>query len=84
MVPGHFLAMLTMVRSSLLFSAILCSCLNFGFPPQCPHIEDREIEPFFCHAGSGRVSRVWSAWEKSVEILHHSRELNTGHGEDRQ
>jgi len=46
MVPGHFLAMLTMVRSSLLFSAILCSCLNFGFPPQCPHIEER-LSHFF-------------------------------------
>ena len=38
----------------------------------------------FCHAGSGRVGRVWSAKEKSLEILRHSRELNPGNREDRQ
>ena len=38
----------------------------------------------FCHAGSERVGRVWSAREKSLEILRHGWELNPGHGEDRQ
>ena len=51
----------------------------------------------FCHADSGRVRRVWSAWKKSLEILHHDHgELNPdhertggkihdqGHGKDRQ
>ena len=38
----------------------------------------------FCHAGSGRVGRVWSAREKSFKILHRGRELNPGHKEDRQ
>jgi len=38
----------------------------------------------FCHAGSGRVGRVRSAREKSLEILRRGLELNPGHGEDRQ
>ena len=38
----------------------------------------------FCHAGSGRVGRVRSAREKSLEILRRGWELNPGHGEDRQ
>jgi len=38
----------------------------------------------FCHAGPGRVGRVWSAREKSLEILRRGWELNPGHGEDRQ
>ena len=38
----------------------------------------------FCHAGSGRVGRVLSAREKSLEILRRGWELNPGHGEDRQ
>ena len=38
----------------------------------------------FCHAGSGRVDRVRSAREKSLEILRRGWELNPGHGEDRQ
>ena len=38
----------------------------------------------FCHAGSGRVGRVWSAREKSLEILRRGWELNPGHREDRQ
>jgi len=38
----------------------------------------------FCHAGSGRVGRVWSVREKSLEILRHGWELKLGHGEDRQ
>ena len=38
----------------------------------------------FCHAGSGRVGRVRSAREKSLEILRRGWELNLGHGEDRQ
>jgi len=42
---------------------------------------DRDI---FCHGGSGRVGRVWSAREKSLEILRRGRELNPGHREDRQ
>ena len=33
----------------------------------------------FCHAGSGRVGRVWS-----LEILRHGWELNLSHREDRQ
>jgi len=37
----------------------------------------------FCHAGSGRVGRVWSVRE-SLEILCHAWELNPGHAEDRQ
>jgi len=27
-------------------------------------------------------THVWSAWEKSLEILHHNWELNPGYGED--
>ena len=38
----------------------------------------------FYNAGSGRVGRVWSAREKSLEILRRGWELNPGHGEDRQ
>jgi len=38
----------------------------------------------FCHAGSGRVGKVRSAIEKSLEILRRGWELNPGHGEDRQ
>jgi len=33
----------------------------------------------FCHTGSGRVGRVWSAREKSLEILRHGGEFNPGH-----
>jgi len=40
--------------------------------------------PIFCHAGSGRVGRVWSARQKSHEILCHSRELNPDQREDGQ
>jgi len=38
----------------------------------------------FYHAGSGRVGRVWSAREKSLEILRHGWELNPGRRKDRQ
>ena len=38
----------------------------------------------FCHTGPGRVGRMWSAREKSLEILYHGWELNPDHGEDRQ
>ena len=38
----------------------------------------------FCHAGSGRVGRMWSPREKSLEILHHGWEVNPGHWENRQ
>jgi len=38
----------------------------------------------FCHTGSGRVGRVRSAREKSLEILLRGWELNPGHEEDRQ
>jgi len=38
----------------------------------------------FCHAGSGRVGRVWSVREKSLEMLRRGWELNPGHKEDRQ
>ena len=38
----------------------------------------------FCHAGSERVGRVWSAREKSIEILRRGWELNPGHREDKQ
>jgi len=38
---------------------------------------------FFCHTGSGRVGRVWSAREKSLEIFRRGWELNPGHKEDR-
>jgi len=38
----------------------------------------------FCHAGSGRVGRVWSARGKSLEILRRGWESNPGHREDRQ
>jgi len=44
----------------------------------------REDWAIFCHAGSGRVGRVRSAREKSLEILRRGWELNPGHGEDRQ
>jgi len=37
----------------------------------------------FCHSGSGRVGRVWSAREKSLGILRRGWELNPGHREDR-
>jgi len=36
----------------------------------------------FCHAGSGRVGRVWSARKNSLEILRRGWELNPGHRED--
>ena len=52
-----------------------------------PHREGNSLRgdwAIFCHAGSGRVGRVWSAREKSREILRHGWELNPGHGEDRQ
>jgi len=38
----------------------------------------------FCHAELGRVDRVWSASERSLEILPHGWELNPGHGAGRQ
>jgi len=39
----------------------------------------------FCHAGSGRVSRVWSARENALKYFAlAASELNPGHGEDRQ
>jgi len=38
----------------------------------------------FCHAGSGRVGRVWSTRQKSIEILRRAWELNLGHKADRQ
>ena len=38
----------------------------------------------FCYAGSGRVGRVWSARENSLEILRRGWELNPGHRENRQ
>jgi len=44
----------------------------------------REDWAIFCHAGSGRVGRVRSVREKSLEILRRGWELNPGHGEDRQ
>jgi len=37
----------------------------------------------FCH-DSERIGKVWSAREKSLTILRRDRELNPGHGEDRQ
>ena len=51
-------------------------------PSSSPSIEGTSSH--FCHAGSGRVGRVWSAREKSLEILHRGWELNPGHREDRQ
>ena len=68
-------------------SAIVCPWLDFGLPPRCPQVvwcHWGEIELFFCHAGSGRVDRVWSAREKSLKILQRGWELNPGHREDRQ
>jgi len=44
----------------------------------------REDWAIFCHAGSGRVGRVRSAGEKSLEILRRGWELNPDHGEHRQ
>jgi len=38
----------------------------------------------FLPSSSGWFGRVWSAKEKSFEILCHSWELNSGHGEGRQ
>jgi len=38
----------------------------------------------FCHTGSGRVGRVWSAREKSLGILCCGWEFNPGHKKDRQ
>jgi len=38
----------------------------------------------FYHPGSGRVGRVWSAREKSLEILRRGWELNPDHRKDRQ
>jgi len=38
----------------------------------------------FCHAGSERVGRMWSAREESLEMLRHGWGLNPGYGEDRQ
>jgi len=38
----------------------------------------------FCQTGSGRVDRVRSAREKSLEILYPGWELKPGHREDRQ
>jgi len=38
----------------------------------------------FCHARSGWIGRVWTAWEKSLAKLCYDWELNPGHGEDRQ
>jgi len=38
----------------------------------------------FCQTDSGHVSRVWSAREKSPEILRRDRELNPGHEENRR
>ena len=62
------------------FLAFVCPWLDIGLLPQYPQ-GDWVI---FCHAGSVRVGRVWSAKEKSLEILRHGRKLNPGHGEDRQ
>ena len=42
---------------------------------------DRAI---FCHAGSGRIGRVWPVKEQPLKILRRGWELNPGHGEDRQ
>ena len=77
---GHWLALFFLYRPSSVHgwtSAFLLSvhrlCGVFG--------GDWAI---FCHAGSGRVGRVRSAREKSVEILRCGWELNPCHGEDRQ
>jgi len=61
------------------------SLRDFLLAPACPIGNSlRGDWAIFCHAGSGRVGRVWSAREKSLEILRHGGELNPGHGEDRQ
>jgi len=48
----------------------------------CGAIEGRMNHLY--HAGSGWVGRVWSAREKSLEMLPHGWELNSGHREDSQ
>ena len=68
-------------------SAIVCPWLDFGLPPRCTHRLCGDFEErlsHFCHAGSGRVGRVWSPRNKSLEILCRDWELNPGHREDRQ
>ena len=70
-------------HSLCFLSAIVCPWLDFGFPPRCPRVVWCHWA-IFCHAGSGRVGRVRSAREKSLEILCRGWELNPGHGEDRQ
>ena len=68
------------------------SFINFRFDAFCflstsaffldAHMRgDRAI---FCHNGSERVGRVWSAREKSLEILCYGRKLNPGYMEDKQ
>ena len=68
------------LRTCVFFnSATLCPWLDFGLV-----VPLRGDWALFCHAGSGRVGRMWSARETSLKITRHGRELNPGHREDRQ
>jgi len=53
--------------------------LNFGLSPRRPQVVWGPLRwdwAIFCHIGLGLRSRVWSAREKSLEILRHGRQLN--------
>jgi len=69
-------------RHSIFSPALVCLWLHIHLPPRCPQIgtiEGVEGLSHFCHAGSERVGKMWSAREESSntpEIISHDRELN--------
>jgi len=58
------------------------------FPPRCPQVvwcHRGEIELFSTALAQGRlIGRMWSAKEKSLQMLCHNRELNPDQGENRR
>ena len=76
-----------MLYNTVFPSAIVCPWLDFNLPPRYPHgcaMPLRGNWAIFCHAGSGRVGRMWSARQNSLEIPSNGREFNPGQREDRQ
>ena len=69
-------------RVPVFISTIVCPGLNFNLPPQCLQIKGKlsYFLPLLLRSGLQSETSL----EKSLEILHHVRELNPGHREDRQ
>jgi len=66
------------------FLSIVCLWLDVGLPcPQVLWCHWREIAQFSATPAQNRLA-VWSARERSLEILRHDWVLNQGHKDDRQ